>query len=118
MHFVDDDERQRACSTLMQIAGRGDLWLPSGPTEEALRLREADGGSLSPGERVMLLVTFSFWNGDETLRFRELTRLSPDNLFAVCTLVGAIAVDDMQLPEAAGECCVATWLTEEAWIVR
>lgn len=118
MNFDTAEDWTAACHTLMRIAGREDLWLPSGPTGEALRLREEDGGPLSPSERVMLLATFSFWDGDETLRFRELSRLQPESLFAVATLAAALAVDQMQLPEAQGTRCVDTWLAEEAWLIR
>lgn len=118
MNFENEAQWTAACHTLMKIGGREDLWLPTGPTEEARQLRELRGGPLSPGERVMLLVAFAFWDADETLRFRELSRLSPENLFAVGSLLAALAVDRMQLSETHAASCVDTWLTEETWLIR
>ena len=110
------EQRRAVCHTLMRVARLSYLWPMSGPTPEAVTLLEEDGGHLSPGERVMLLATFSLWNGDERLRFSELARLSPANLFAVGSLVASRAVDRMQPPQAPRP-YVAEWITDELSLV-
>jgi hypothetical protein len=68
------------------------MWTPSGPTEEAIALFEAGGGPLSSGERVMLLVTWAFWNSAEKATLADVVyRLDDNNLHAVATLMLALA---------------------------
>jgi len=95
----------------MRVAGRTDLWSPIGPTDDGVALRDLDDGVLSSGERVMLLVTFTLWDGDETIQFKELARLSPDNLFAVGSLVASCAADAMQAGHVKPY--VDEWIAEE-----
>lgn len=48
------------------------LWGASGPSDEAVRLLEADGGYLSSGERLLLKAAFDLWNGQGHCRVDEL----------------------------------------------
>ncbi len=117
MDFEHDVQRLSACQTLMLVAGRPDLWDADGPTLEAEELRANNGGSLSPGERVMLLVAFTFFDGDRKLGFFELARLSPENLFAVGSLLAARAVDRMQLP-GVSRSQIEEWIGQEQQLVK
>lgn len=116
MDFENEEQRQKACHTLMLVAGRSDLWPQTGPTEAAQELRDQGGGSISPGERVMLLAAFTLWDGDDRVGLSELTRLSPKNLFAVGSLLAALAVDRMQLPSAPRS-QVEEWIRDERRLV-
>jgi hypothetical protein len=40
-----------------------ELWSSQGPTDEAMALLETDGGPLSSGERMLLMIAWSIWNG-------------------------------------------------------
>ena len=116
MQFKNHRQRKAACWTLMGICGRTDLWSPTGPTEHAVALKDADGGVPSQGERVMLLVTFSFWDrGDEAVSFSELSRLSPENLFGVGSLLAAVVLDRMQLGSVKP--CVDQWIADERTLI-
>lgn len=87
----DDRQRARACSALLATVRLGRLWTLDGPTDEALRLLEANGGPLSSGERVVVLSAFALWNGSGGLTLAEiLDVLDPARAEALCTLVVAV----------------------------
>lgn len=87
----DDRQRARACRALLATVRLDYLWTPEGPTEEAFRLLEANGGPLSSGERVMVLASFALWNGSGGLTLTEiLDVLDPTRAEALCTLVVAV----------------------------
>ena len=87
----DDRQRARACGALLATVRLAHLWTPDGPTDEALRLLEANGGPLSSGERVVVLSAFALWNGSGGLTLAEiLDVLDPARAEALCTLVVAV----------------------------
>jgi hypothetical protein len=89
--FRDDRQLAIACRTLLAKARLGRLWTADGPTDEALRLLDADGGPLSSGERIMLLAAFAFWNGSGGLRVAEIVEtLDLELAQGVCSLVIAV----------------------------
>ena len=102
--FRDDNQNARACRALLATIRRAELWTPTGPTSEAVMLLEDDGGPLSTGERVMLLIAFAFWNGSGTLRFAEIVEsLDVEPCDAVCSLLVAVKY---------GSRAVDEWLSE------
>jgi hypothetical protein len=89
--FRDDAQLARCCRALMAQARMEKLWTVAGPTPHALELLDANGGPLSSGERIMLLVTFAFWNGRGELRFAEIVEtLDVEPTGAVCLLLTAV----------------------------
>lgn len=48
------------------------VWSNRGPSDEAVRLLDADGGYLSSGERLLLKAAFDLWNGRGHCRVDEL----------------------------------------------
>lgn len=111
MEFQSTRERQAVCQTLMEVTGLPDLWGPDGPTEAAVELVRQNGGPLSPGERVMLLVSFALWEGHKALRFEDLGRLDPRNLRAVGSLLTAIG-RDAGLPPEVARSHVGRWIAD------
>jgi hypothetical protein len=107
--FRDDQQLARACRALLATVRLERLWDQRGPTSEASKLLEANGGPLSSGERVVLLAAWAFWNGSGGLTVAEvLERLDTEPAEALCFLVmasryGADAVDDWLVEHARGE---------------
>ena len=116
MTFKNTRQRLAVCWLLMRVAGRGDLWAPPGPTEHARTLRD-DATSLPADERVMLLVSLALFDEDETLRFADLRHLSPEQLFAVGSLLAAMGVDCMQPPDVSVRPYVDRWIADERELV-
>ena len=80
------------------------LWTRQGPTREAGQLLEADGGSLSTGERIVLLAAYAFWTGRGDVRLSEiLETLDAGPTEAVALLPAAVK----HAPQAVDE-----WLTD------
>ena len=60
--------------------------------EEAIAILETDGGALSSGERVVLMVAWAFWNSAQQATLADIVYLlDPGNLRAVATLMLALA---------------------------
>ena len=101
--FRNDEQRAVVCLALLDRIGLQRLWTLRGPTEEAQRLLAENGGALSGGERVMLLVAWALWNGSGMLTLAELLQeMDGEHLAAVGTLLsslsfGADGVDDWLL---------------------
>lgn len=95
--FRDDDQRLRACRTLLAAGGVEWLWNERGPTDAARGIIAADGHPLSARERALLLAAWAFWSGDSSrLRFAELSGLpEAESIYklAIATLYGPDAVD-------------------------
>jgi hypothetical protein len=53
----------RACRVLLARVRLERLWTEEGPTPEASALLETHGAALSPGQRVVFLAAWTFWNG-------------------------------------------------------
>jgi hypothetical protein len=96
----DDLQLARACRALLATVRLNRLWPDAGPTPEASRLLQANGGPLSSGERVMLLAAWAFWNGSGGVTLAEILEcLDAERAEALCFLVlaskyGGDAVDD------------------------
>lgn len=91
----DDQELARACRALLASVRLERLWMEDGPTPEAYRLLEADGGSLSSGQRIVLLAAWTFWNGSGGLKLAEvLEQFDADPMEALCFLVMASKCSD------------------------
>lgn len=69
--FRNNKQQCQALRMLLQSVRLDYLWTDDGPVSEAFRLRDANGGPLSSGERLMLLAVFDLWNGSGNLRFSE-----------------------------------------------
>lgn len=111
------DDRQIAaanhvlCSFVPRLRG---AWTPEGPSPQALKWFEENGGPLSSGERVLLLASFSFWNGGHgadglgKLRFTEvLDSLDGEHLRRLAELM---------IASAEGASAVDSWI--QAWKAR
>jgi hypothetical protein len=84
----DDQRLARACSALLATVRLERLWTEDGPTLEASRLLAADGGPLSSGQRSVLLVAWTFWDGTGAAELAEiLGRSAADPMDALCLLV-------------------------------
>jgi ABC-type transport system involved in cytochrome bd biosynthesis fused ATPase/permease subunit len=98
--FRNDEQSARACRALLATVRLERLWTAGGPTERAVEYLDADGGTLSSGERIMLLAAFAFWHGSSPLRLAEIIEtLDSEPSEAICSLLlavkeGAGAVDD------------------------
>jgi hypothetical protein len=86
----DEQRLARACRIFLATARLERLWTDDGPTPEAFRLLQADGGPLSSGQRVVLLAAWTFWNGSGGLRLAAvLERFDADPKDALCFLAMA-----------------------------
>tara|TARA_R110002073_G_scaffold336583_1_gene536326 strand:+ start:16557 stop:16886 length:330 start_codon:yes stop_codon:yes gene_type:complete len=97
MMFQDDTQRAQVCLALLRSLGLQRLWTEEGPTDEALRLYEKDGGHLSSGERSIFLLSWSFWTGCGLLNFSDLLRLDQARLEAVGALFSALAIGPLAI---------------------
>jgi hypothetical protein len=61
--FRSDAQLARVCRAFCARARLGRLWTEAGPTDEAMALLQSDGGPLSSGERMVILIAWSLWNG-------------------------------------------------------
>ncbi len=96
-------EAKRLSKVCLALLGRvrlARLWTEKGPTQEARELLDQNGGPLSSGERVVLLVAWALWNGAGNLTVAELVeRLFGSHLAAIGTLLvsmshGRDGIDD------------------------
>ena len=101
--FRNDRQISAVAQALLARVNHPGWWTPDGPAPEACDLVEAGAGELSAGERALLHLAFTLWNGWEGGRMRELLSLDAGNLAAVGDLLTAISLG----PEA-----VDTWLDE------
>ena len=86
----DDQRLARACRALLATVRLERLWTEDGPTLEAVRLLEADGGPLSSGQRIVLLAAWTFWDGSGGLTLAEvLEQFDADPMEALCFVVMA-----------------------------
>ncbi len=104
--FRDDEQLAAVCQTLCARVGLPSLWTNTGPSERAKELIQAEGGPLSHGEKVMVFLAWSFWNGKGGLTVAELVdTLDRNNLLAVGQLLQAHA----EGPEA-----LDAWLDDQS----
>jgi hypothetical protein len=95
--FRDSHQRALACRALLATGGLERFWTERGPTQEGRALAGAEGATLAPGGRALLLAAWAFWSGERSpLRFDELVGLpeaEPIAKLAVATIHGPQAVD-------------------------
>jgi hypothetical protein len=100
--FESEAQRARVCRVLCERARLGGMWTGEGPTEEAVLLLQRDGGPLSSGERIVLLVAFAVWSGEGKVLLDDVVcRLDQRNLHAIGTLMAAVA---------NGGCAIEQWI--------
>jgi hypothetical protein len=88
--FRNDEQLAAVCRTLCARVGLKSFWTDAGPSERAKELLRAQGGPLSHGEKVMVFLAWSFWNGNGGLTVAELVdTLDRENLSAVGQLLQA-----------------------------
>ena len=102
--FRDDRQIGEVARALLARVNHPEWWAPGGPTPEACALVEAGAGKQSAGERALLHLAFTLWNGWKGGRMRELLSLDSGNLAAVGDLLTAMSLG----PEA-----VDAWLDEQ-----
>lgn len=101
MSFRDPRQRAAVCRALCALAGRPDVWAPSGPTDAAAQLVLAP--ELSPGERVLVEWAWDVWASTGRARVADaIAHLDAARLLAVAELLTAMAqgvpaVDDWLL---------------------
>ncbi len=102
--FRSDAQLARVCRAFCARARLGRLWTEEGPTDEAMALLESDGGALSSGERAVVLIAWSLWNGQGHVTVADvLHRLDGTSL----TMLGKLMVAGARGSEA-----IDAWLTE------
>lgn len=89
MVFTNDGQIVHVCMVLLDRLRMGSLgyWNQHGPTPLACDLMKRSGGPLSSGERVILFLCFSLWNGDRTLRFSDIQSLDFSHRDAIADLM-------------------------------
>ena len=103
--FRNSRQKSEVLQTLLESVSLDHLWTPNGPTDAALRYRDANGGPLSSGERIMLLATFDLWNGTGGLKFAEMPGpLDPRRAQKLLSLLSAMTY---------GSDAVDRWLERE-----
>lgn len=102
--FRSDAQLARVCWAFCARARLGRLWTEEGPTDEAMALLESDGGALSSGERAVVLIAWSLWNGQGHVTVADaLHRLDGTSL----TMLGKLL-----LAVAGGGSAIDAWLAE------
>jgi hypothetical protein len=95
--FRDDDQRQRACRTLLAEAGLAHLWTAAGPSDAARALLARGASDLPRGERVAVLAAWALWTGNPlALRLDEVVGTSeaePLVNLIIASLYGPDAID-------------------------
>jgi hypothetical protein len=86
------------------------LWTATGPTPEALHLRQTGGRPLSGTARLLVLAAFDLWNHDGHADFGELVhRLGIEHFVPLLSLALAVKLDAVQLDEGDA---IDEWLAE------
>ena len=102
--FRSDAQLARVCRAFCGRARLGRLWTEDGPTDEAMAVLENDGGALSSGERIVVLIAWSLWNGQGRVTVADvLHRLDSTSLVMLGKLLLAVA---------AGGSTIDAWLAE------
>ena len=95
----DHAQLNECCRRLLASVHKEDLWGDDGPTDEGWELHKANGGYLSSGERIFLLIAIDVWNGQGGARFGDvINRLDNDRLKLVADFMlalrgGSLAID-------------------------
>jgi hypothetical protein len=90
--FRSDAQLARVCRALCADVGLAHLWTDDGPSDEAIGLRDAGGGPLSSGERIMVLAAWDVWNSHGSTNLGDVVhRLDGRRLATIGTLLVAVA---------------------------
>ena len=109
--FRSDAQLARVCRAICGRARLGRLWTPAAPTDEAMALLESDGGPLSSGERIVVLIAWSLWNGHGQVTVADvLHRLDGRTLVMLGKLLLAVA--------SGGSAIDACLAETEDWLQR
>jgi hypothetical protein len=91
----DEQQLARACRTLLASVRLERLWTEDGPTPEAARLVEDQAALLSRGQRIVLVMAWTFWNGSGGPTLAEvLGRFAAGPMAALRVLVAASAYSE------------------------
>ena len=108
--FSSEAQLSRVCRAFCARARLSYLWTDEGPTTEARHLAECDGGFLSSGERLLLLVAWSLWSGCSHVTVGEVFfNLDSNSL----TMLGKLMIAGAQGPEA-----IDAWLAEAEQMIQ
>lgn len=103
--FRNDRQMCEAIQALLETIRLDHLWTQDGPTHAALKYRDANGGPLSSGERILLLAAFDLWNGSGELKLSEVPGpLDPQKARKLLSLLSAMT---------SGSDAVDQWLQRE-----
>ena len=103
--FSSELQRARVCRAFCARARLAELWTENGPTSEARALLENDGGALSSGERLVILIAWSLWSGCNHVGLGDV----------VCNLdsTSLSMLGKLMVAGARGSDAVEAWLTEQ-----
>ncbi len=88
------------------------LWTATGPTPEAMHLRQTGGRSLSRPARLLVLAAFDLWNQDGHVDFGELVyRLEIEHFVPLLSLTLAVKLNAVPLDEDDAD-AIDEWLAE------
>lgn len=95
--FRDEEQRLRACRTLLAVGGVDGMWDHRGPTHAARAALTEHGIALAPGVRALVLAAWAFWTGEPIpLRLDEVLGLpeaEPILKLAIAAVYGPDAID-------------------------
>ena len=90
--FRSEAQLARVCQALCADVGLARLWTEDGPSDEAVELRDAGGGPLSSGERIMVLAAWDVWNSHGATNLGDVMhRLDGHRLATLGSLLLAVA---------------------------
>ena len=85
--FRDERQGSRAILALLKPAGLDRLWSVDGPSDEACRIVDQKGGTLSGRDRVLVLAAFAFWRGRGGVTLdNAVAALDADHAERLCSL--------------------------------
>lgn len=101
--FANDIQLARCCRALCERVRLIGMFTESGPTKQAVKLYQDNGGYLSSGETVMLMAAFAFWNSSND-------KLSLGRILAVLDNSHTVALASLMAAYAGGAAEVEKWL--------
>ena len=102
--FSSELQRARVCRAFCARARLAELWTDEGPTTEATALVERDGGALSSGERMVILIAWSLWSG--------CSHVSLGEVFCNLDSTSLTMLGKLMIAGARGSEAVEAWLAE------
>ena len=108
--FSSDEQFARVCRAICSRARLAELWTSEGPTAQASALLEHDGGPLSSGERMVLLVAWSIWNGSGHVTIGDVLHQLDSISLAM--------LGKLMLAAAQGSGAIEAWIVEAEELTR